>query len=202
MPVEYLKETPSQTAGPYVHIGTLPAHAGLPVRQNETLNVVEAPGEKIVVEGIVLDGSGAPVKDAMLELYQATAKGEVGDATIWARAAAVFETGEWRFDTIRPGALEWRGGRMQAPHLTLLIFARGINIHLHTRMYFPEDEAAQAWDKLNSGDLRLLFVSPERLAGEGLVSRLKRLGVTRLAIDEAHCVSLWGNYFRKLFVLV
>ncbi|HUN12645.1 MAG TPA: protocatechuate 3,4-dioxygenase subunit alpha [Rhabdaerophilum sp.] len=146
MPVEYLKETPSQTAGPYVHIGTLPAHAGLPVRQNETLNVVEAPGEKIVVEGIVLDGSGAPVKDAMLELYQATAKGEVGDATIWARAAAVFETGEWRFDTIRPGALEWRGGRMQAPHLTLLIFARGINIHLHTRMYFPEDEAAQAGD--------------------------------------------------------
>jgi protocatechuate 3,4-dioxygenase beta subunit len=74
MPVEYLKETPSQTAGPYVHIGTLPANAGLPIRQNETLNVVEAPGEKIVVEGIVLDGSGAPVKDAMLELYQATGR--------------------------------------------------------------------------------------------------------------------------------
>lgn len=146
MPVEYLKETPSQTAGPYVHIGTLPSHAGLPVRQNETLNVIEAPGEKIVVEGIVLDGSGAPVKDAMLELYQANSHGEVGDATIWARAGAVFETGEWRFDTIRPGAIVWRGGKMQAPHLTLLIFARGINIHLHTRMYFPEDEAAQAED--------------------------------------------------------
>ena len=45
MPVEYLKETPSQTAGPYVHIGTLPGHAGLPIRQNETLNVIEAPGD-------------------------------------------------------------------------------------------------------------------------------------------------------------
>lgn len=146
MPVEYLKETPSQTAGPYVHIGTLPAHAGLPVRQNETLNVIEAPGEKIVVEGIVLDGSGAPVKDAMLELYQADSKGRVGDNTLWGRAAALFETGEFRFDTVRPGALAYRDGRTQAPHLTLLVFARGINIHLHTRMYFPEDEAAHAAD--------------------------------------------------------
>lgn len=146
MPVEYLKETPSQTAGPYVHIGTMPAHAGLPVRQNEALNVIEAPGERIVIEGIVIDGSGAPVKDAMLELYQADSKGRVGDNTLWGRAAAVFETGEFRFDTVRPGALGYRDGRMQAPHLTLLIFARGINIHLHTRMYFPEDEAAHAAD--------------------------------------------------------
>lgn len=146
MPVEYLKETPSQTAGPYVHIGTLPAHAGLPVRQNETLNAIDAPGEKIAVEGIVLDGSGAPVKDAMIELYQADSKGQVGEHTLWGRAAAVFETGEFRFDTVRPGALEWREGKMQAPHLTLLIFARGINIHLHTRMYFPEDQTAQATD--------------------------------------------------------
>ncbi len=146
MPVEYLKETPSQTAGPYVHIGTMPAHAGLPIRQNETLNVIEASGEKLVVEGVVLDGSGAPVKDAMLELWQADSQGRIGEFGLWARAAATFETGEFRFDTIRPGALEWRDGRMQAPHLTLLIFARGINIHLHTRMYFPEDEAAHAAD--------------------------------------------------------
>lgn len=146
MPVEYLMETPSQTAGPYVHIGTLPAHAGLPIRQNETLNVIEAPGERIVVEGLVLDGSGAAVKDAMIELYQADSEGRVGEHGLWGRAAAEFESGEFRFDTIRPGALEWRDGRMQAPHLTLLIFARGINIHLHTRMYFPEDEAAQSTD--------------------------------------------------------
>ncbi len=65
-----------------------------------------------------------------------------------------------------------------------------------------EQEAAQAWDQLNAGSLRLLFVSPERLAGDGLVGRLKRLGVTRLAIDEAHCVSQWGHDFRPEYRLL
>jgi ATP-dependent DNA helicase RecQ len=65
-----------------------------------------------------------------------------------------------------------------------------------------DQEAAHAWDLLNSGSLRLLFVSPERLAGEGLVGRLKRLGVTRLAIDEAHCVSQWGHDFRPEYRLL
>ena len=146
MPVEYLRETPSQTAGPYVHIGTMPAFAGLAIRQNETLNVIEGPGDKIVIEGTVFDGSGTAVRDALLELWQADSQGRVGANGLWGRAAADGTTGLYSFHTVRPGALEWRNGKMQAPHLSLLIFARGINIHLHTRMYFPENDAAHAMD--------------------------------------------------------
>lgn len=146
MPVNYLKETPSQTAGPYVHIGLLPAQAGLAMRHNEALNVIAAEGERIVIEGIVHDGLGNPVKDALIELWQPNARGELGAKGLWGRAGADHETGLYRFETIRPPALPWRNGQNQAPHCSLLIFARGINIHLHTRMYFPEDAALHASD--------------------------------------------------------
>jgi protocatechuate 3,4-dioxygenase alpha subunit len=146
MPVEYRKETPSQTAGPYVHIGTVPVACGIAMRQNEKLDSIDAPGPRIAIEGLILDGSGAPVKDAMIELWQADAQGRVGEHGLWARAVADFKDGRFFFHTVRPGTLPWRAGRMQAPHLTLTIFARGINIHLHTRVYFPEDAAAQAED--------------------------------------------------------
>ncbi len=151
MPVDYLPETPSQTAGPYVHIGTLPAVAGLDVRADETLSVLAGPettGERIRIEGVVLDGSGHPVKDAMLEIWQADAEGRHGTPAFsgWGRTAADFTTGEWAFDTVKPGALPWRDGRPQAPHVSILIFARGINIHLHTRMYFADHADANAAD--------------------------------------------------------
>jgi protocatechuate 3,4-dioxygenase, alpha subunit len=175
MPVEILKETPSQTAGPYVHIGTLPGHAGLPIRQNETLHVVDALGERIVIESIVLDGLGAPVTDAMVELWQADSRGRVGDHGLWARAGGDFTTGEFRFDTVRPGALVWRDGRMQAPHLTLYVFARGVNIHLHTRMYLPEDEAAIAADPV----LNKIEIAARR---KTLIATRKRDGVYRFEI--------------------
>jgi protocatechuate 3,4-dioxygenase alpha subunit len=144
MPVEYLKETPSQTGGPYVHIGTLPVFAGLAVRTQEQPHIIDGAGERIRITGLVIDGSGTPVRDALLELWQADAEGRhnAGDFSGWGRAAASSETGEWMFETVRPGVVPWRDGRPQAPHVSLLIFARGINIHLHTRMYFPEDAAA------------------------------------------------------------
>ncbi|MGL5447047.1 MAG: protocatechuate 3,4-dioxygenase subunit alpha [Rhabdaerophilum sp.] len=146
MPVDYLKETPSQTAGPYVHIGTLPAQAGLAMRADEALHIIAAEGERLAIEGLILDGSGTPVRDAMIELWQADASGRVGSHGLWGRAGADGATGEFRFETVRPGSLFWSDGRRQAQHVSFLIFARGINIHLHTRMYFPEDTAALAAD--------------------------------------------------------
>ncbi len=150
MPVEYLKETPSQTAGPYVHIGTMPAFAGLDMRTQETQNILAASGtpDVIRIEGLVWDGAGSLVKDAMIELWQADPSGHYSTAGFsgWGRAAADGKTGEWSFETVKPGPTLWRFGQMQAPHVSLLIFARGINIHLHTRMYFPEDAELMAKD--------------------------------------------------------
>jgi protocatechuate 3,4-dioxygenase, alpha subunit len=151
MPHAILKETPSQTAGPFVHIGTVPAAAGLKTRSQERLNILAGAGtvgERIVIEGIIHDGAGAPVTDAMIEIWQADSEGRYGSGVFsgWGRAVADFETGLFRFETIKPGTVPFRDGRPQAPHITFSIFARGINVHLQTRMYFPEEAAANAAD--------------------------------------------------------
>lgn len=176
MPVDTLKETPSQTAGPYLHIGMLPAQAGLTVRSQEKLNVLTAAGvegTRIRVEGTVFDGAGLPVRDAQVEIWQADAKGRHNGPGFlgWGRAGADFKTGAFWFETIKPGRTPFDATRLQAPHLSLLVFARGINIHLHTRMYFAEEEAANAEDPiLNSIELKplraTLMASGQKRGGE------------------------------------
>lgn len=144
-----LKETPSQTAGPYVHIGTLPHEAGLNVQTHNTPNnTMLTEGTPISIRGVIRDGAGAAVKDAMVEIWQADAKGTYGhDGTIgWARSHTDFETGEFEFETVKPGQSMWTDGSQQAPHINLLVFARGINIHLQTRIYFADEEQANEQD--------------------------------------------------------
>jgi protocatechuate 3,4-dioxygenase alpha subunit len=182
MPVEYLKESPSQTGGPYVHIGTLPSFAGLNIRTQEQPHVLAGAGtagEPIRIEGVIYDGSGAPVRDALIEIWQADASGRynAGDFSGWGRAAADAETGLWWFETIKPGPTPWRDGRQQAPHVSLLIFARGINIHLHTRMYFPEEEGA------NERDPALRTVEPAARARTLIAKREVRGGQTVYRFD-------------------
>jgi protocatechuate 3,4-dioxygenase, alpha subunit len=146
-----LKETPSQTAGPFLHIGTSPALAGLRTRLPERQNILAGDGtlgEHIRIEGLIHDGAGALVKDAMVEIWQANANGQYGSNEFlgWGRAATDFETGRFFFETIKPGATPFHDGRTQAPHVSLSIFARGINTHLQTRMYFSDEVAANASD--------------------------------------------------------
>ncbi len=137
-----LKETPSQTAGPYVHIGTAPQAIGRQTLYRQPGPVAaEGPGT-VVVEGTVYDGAGAPVRDCMIEFWGADAEGRVGRHGLFGRTTADFATGGFRFQTVKPGV--HREG--SAPHIAILIFARGINLHLHTRLYFPEDEGAIAND--------------------------------------------------------
>ena len=159
----YLKESASQTAGPYVHIGLAPGAAGFKLYETELGGDIAgpvAPGERLRVEGVVYDGLGASVTDALIEIWQADANGiyphpedpraaQVAPGFAgWGRVISDFHTGLWGFDTIKPGAVPGRVGRVQAPHLNLWIVARGINIGLNTRMYFPEDAALQAADPI------------------------------------------------------
>ena len=157
----YLKESASQTAGPYVHIGLAPQQAGCDIFEKNFSNVLVGPGtqgERIRIEGRVTDGSGTPVRDVLVELWQANAAGKYNhpadaqdkplDRTFrgWGRACSDFKTGIWSFDTIKPGSVEGRGGRAMAPHVSLWIVARGINIGLNTRMYFSDEKDANAAD--------------------------------------------------------
>jgi protocatechuate 3,4-dioxygenase alpha subunit len=156
-----LKETASQTAGPYVHIGLAPGAAGFDIYRHELghdIAGLHAAGERIRIEGVVLDGTGAPVKDVLIETWQADANGihaHPGDPRSgevapgfrgWGRVITDFDTGLWGFDTVKPGPVAGRDGRLMAPHISLWIVARGINIGLSTRLYFSDETAANAAD--------------------------------------------------------
>ena len=160
-PLSYLKETASQTAGPYVHIGLIPGMAGFDIFEKNFSNVLVGPatkGERITLEGRVLDGTATPLRDVLLEIWQANAAGRynhpadrsVGelDETFrgWGRAGSDFDSGLISFETIKPGATLDKAGRRCAPHINLWIVARGINIGLNTRLYFSDEEAANAAD--------------------------------------------------------
>jgi len=157
--LHYLKETPSQTAGPYVHIGLAPGAAGFDIYRQELGWDIAGPnakGERIRVEGVVIDGMGSPIKDVLLETWQANSDGfyahPEGGGPVedgfrgWGRVITDFDTGAWAFDTVKPGATPGPRGSMQAPHINLWIVARGINVGLNTRLYFDDETEANAKD--------------------------------------------------------
>ncbi|MCB2253187.1 protocatechuate 3,4-dioxygenase subunit alpha [Pseudomonas chlororaphis] len=154
MPIQLLPETPSQTAGPYVHIGLALAAAGNPTRDDEIWNRMAGPdaqGEKILLIGHVYDGNGHLVRDSFLEFWQADHQGiydPVFDSekafNSFGRTATTFDAGEWTLHTVKPGVVKNAAEVPMAPHINVALFARGINIHLHTRLYFADEAEANA----------------------------------------------------------
>jgi protocatechuate 3,4-dioxygenase alpha subunit len=159
----FLKETPSQTAGPYVHIGCTPnfcditgvyeTDLGTSMINDKTL------GERITIRGRVFDGTGTPLRDALLEIWQADSKGLYNSPselrgtadpnfTGWGRCPTNMEAAEYVFETVKPGQVPYKDGRPMAPHATLWIVARGINIGLQTRIYFDDEKDANEQDPI------------------------------------------------------
>ncbi len=149
------KQTPSQTVGPFFAYGLTPEQYGYDLTSIATPVVEDEAGggEKIRVEGQVFDGEGAPVGDAMIEIWQADAAGRYAHPADGRASNASFKgfarvgTGtdpqqRFFFETVKPGA----PGEGQAPHINVIVFMRGLLNHAYTRIYFPEDTEAQASD--------------------------------------------------------
>ncbi|GLZ86380.1 protocatechuate 3,4-dioxygenase subunit alpha [Metapseudomonas resinovorans] len=174
MPIELLPETPSQTAGPYVHIGLALEAAGNPTRDQEIWNQMakaDAPGQHILLLGNVYDGNGHLVRDSFLEFWQANHEGVYDTAfdlekpfNSFGRTATTFDAGEWTLNTVKPGVVKNAAGVPMAPHINVSLFARGINIHLQTRIYFDDEASANAIDPVLN-----LIEQPQRR--ETLVAR-------------------------------
>lgn len=143
------RQTPSQTVGPFFAPALIETGA-------EDLVRAETRGDRITIEGRVIDGDGAPVTDAMLEIWQANAEGRydhpdddqeklLDPAFHGFGRAATDARGAFRFHTIKPGSVPGLGDMLQAPHINVSIFARGLLTRLVTRIYFP-DEPLNATD--------------------------------------------------------
>jgi protocatechuate 3,4-dioxygenase alpha subunit len=156
-----LRGTTSQTIGPYLRIG-------LEWMVIEDLAAQGVGGERIRIEGRVVDGDGKPVNDAAVEIWQANSQGKYAspedtqDKPLepgfrgYGRSLTD-DAGAFRFRTFKPGRVPGPDGRLQAPHITVTIFMRGLLKQLQTRIYFPDDPA-------NADDPVLALVPAERRA--------------------------------------
>ncbi len=168
--------TPSQTVGPFFHFA-------LPYSGGETLTNDATLGERITIEGRLIDGNGEPVTDALIEIWQANSQGrhhhpedgqekQIDPNFDGFGRTPTDEQGWFRFHTVKPGQVPGPGGAPQAPHINISVLGRGILKRLATRLYF-DGEAA------NDSDPILALVPEERRAtliakrqGDGAAYRL------------------------------
>ena len=181
------KQTPSQTVGPYFAYGLTPEQYGYAFSSiaGGVLATEAGDGERIRIEGRVLDGAGAAVSDAMVEIWQADGQGRYAHPADSRSSNARFRgfgrvgTGtdpehRFVFETVKPGA----PGEGQAPHVNLVLFLRGLLSHAYTRIYFPDEAEANAADPV------LAAVPAERRAT--LIAAREESGGTPLYHFDIH----------------
>ena len=167
--------TSSQTVGPFF--------SGALLREDACRNVLVGPetaGERIRIEGRLIDGDGAPVADALVEIWQANAEGRynhpldqrgeaINPAFSGFGRSGTDEAGRYWFETIKPGAVPFDGELSQAPHIVVTVFARGLLNHAVTRLYFEGEAANEADPVLRRvpRDRRATLVA-KREQGDGL----------------------------------
>jgi len=158
-----LSLTGSQTVGPFFSLGMLYEEA-----KRNVLTRPETVGERIRLEGRVIDGDGLPIPDAVVEIWQANAHGRYNHPTDQSAApldpaftgfgrSGTDEQGMYWFETIKPGRVAFNDQLQQAPHICVTIFARGLLNHLVTRLYFADEQS-------NAEDMTLQCVPEERRA--------------------------------------
>jgi protocatechuate 3,4-dioxygenase, alpha subunit len=150
--------TASQTVGPFFHLGFV-------YLERENLVPEGAVGERIAIRGKVLDGDGNVVPDAVLEVWHADSAGRYFDELSPHNSSEqrlhgfgrieTNDKGEFRFTTIKPGGFRAPDGSLQAPHIVVTLFSRGLLKPLHTRIYFADEPG-------NSEDSVLKLVPPDR----------------------------------------
>jgi protocatechuate 3,4-dioxygenase alpha subunit len=151
------KQTPSQTVGPYFAYGLTPEQYGYPLKSVASPNLLaegdDAAGERIRIEGRVLDGDGTPINDAMIEIWQADGQGRYAHpadprgSNIGFKGFGRCGTGtdpenRFVFETVKPGSVDGK----QAPHVSVIVFMRGLLSHAFTRLYFSDEAEANAAD--------------------------------------------------------
>ncbi|BAI75872.1 protocatechuate 3,4-dioxygenase, alpha subunit (plasmid) [Azospirillum sp. B510] len=139
---QMLKQTPSQTVGPYFAYAWTPELYGRPPLATNRLATSATPGEHIRIEGVVTDGEGAPIRDCVVEIWQAGADGTHAPGAAGFGRCGTTDEGLYFFETVKPGAL----GDGQAPHIAVTVFARGMLSHAFTRLHFSDETAANDAD--------------------------------------------------------
>jgi protocatechuate 3,4-dioxygenase alpha subunit len=146
---------PSQTVGPYLKIGLLHDRIGPRL-------VDPADPRAVRIRGQLLDGAGEPVPDGMVEIWQANAAGRfdhpadgrddvpLEDGFLGFGRSGTEDDGWFEFVTVKPGPVPWPEGGLQAPHIAVGVFARGLLKRAVTRIYFPDEEEANAADPVLS----------------------------------------------------